>query len=88
MAEPKLKEYFVLFDVSGKKLKMRVEATDEIHAMNIVKASVVVHKVIPVPEIKPEQQKTKNINDIFNEMGLDDILNNFEDFLGGFKKKK
>jgi len=88
MAEPKLNEYFVLFDVSGKKLKMRVEATDEIHAMDIVKSSVTVHKIFKAPEIKPEQPKLTNFDDIFKGMGMDDLLNNFEDFFGGFKKKK
>lgn len=88
MDTPKLKEYFVLFDISGKKLKMRVEATDEIHAMDIVKSSVSVHKVIPAPAIKPEQPKSNNLDDYFKGLGMDDLLNNFEDFLGGFKKKK
>lgn len=90
MGTPKLNEYYVLFDVSGKKLKVRVEATDEIHAVDIVKSSITVHKVFKAPEIKPEQAKPKKIKieDLFNEMNWDDILNNFGDFLGGVKKKK
>ncbi len=81
-----MEDYTVYFDIYGKKLKTTVQATDEIHAMEIVKSAITVLKVdkgaISKPKSDPKKPESKSKDDI------DDLFEIFDDFMSLFDKKK
>ena len=76
----KEQEYMVFFEVYGKKLKTKVLAYDEHKAIEIVKSSINVIKVIKEPY--PEPKEPRKVDD------FDGVDNFFEDLLDLFTKKK
>ena len=78
-------EYEVKFEVFDKKLKVKIEATSEIDALEYVKEAIKIHSIVPAQA----QTNTSKTRPAPPKNGtVEDWQKYLTDMLGGFDKKR